>query len=99
MERQQTRRKNGNRFAPPRNRLTSLGVRCGYTIGETLLLNAERESSALVIVGQLTQLRVLLREGKELVFAQKKPPQHAVAHFIGTLILRAVVQRFVFLAV
>jgi len=47
--------------------LTLLRVRYGDVIGEVLLLNAEGEASALVIIGQLVQLWVLLRKGKELV--------------------------------
>ena len=48
--------------------LAFLGVRRGYTIGEVLLSNAEGEASALVIIGQLAELWVLLRESKEPVF-------------------------------
>ena len=46
-------------FSPCRC-LAFLGVRGGDAIGEVLLLNAEGETSALVIIGQLAQLRVLL---------------------------------------
>ena len=42
----------------PCNSLTFLVVRSGYAVGETLLLNAEGETSALVIIGQLAELRV-----------------------------------------
>ena len=52
----------------PRNSLAFLGVRGGVAIGEVLLLNSEGEASALVIIGQLAELRVLLRESKEPVF-------------------------------
>ena len=52
----------------PRNSLTFLGVRCGDTIGEVLLLNAEGKTSALIVAEHLAQLRMLLRERKQSVF-------------------------------
>ena len=51
----------------PCNSLTFLGVRSGYAVGETLLLNAEGEASALIIAEHLAKLWVLFRERKQPV--------------------------------
>ena len=52
----------------PRNSLAFLRVRCGDTIGEVLLLNAEGKTSSLVIAEHFAQLRVLVGERKQSVF-------------------------------
>ena len=69
--------------------LAFLGVWCGYAVGETVLIYLKLKASTLVIIGELAQLRVLFRKGKEpileagVIGADRSPLVSLIKIYLG----------------